>query len=451
MALYIGLHRDPNHLPKMSVLAAEIRRRLWATILEILVQSSMDSGGPPFISPNDYDTKPPGNFDDEDLLGDDVSTQTPSPRPITTFTDTSVQLALLDSIKIRLQIASYLNEFRSVPGYDRTLALNSDLTSASRGLDALLRVYQSQEPGLSAFQLCISEHIIQRYFLALHLPWLTFAKDDPRYFFSRKLCVEIALRNQKEGKAHGFLTTVNSSEPTDNFGRLLICGSGEFRYIGTQCLLALTLELVWELEENRKALRSITGNTGPSSSTSSPTPGPQPPASTPGTGFNLLGTSVSGAQGINEMFDVLRCSTQWMHARVRAGEVNIKGYLFGCAMLAEVEALQRGLADEEVFPLVEKVLGEAAAEALGMLKELHAAATARTAAGEAGTTTAGTGGVGGPRYTGMDGTQVLDPASGVSERFEAVDTEITSAMSDWDWDAVSISAENMNIDRMILM
>lgn len=41
MALYIGLHRDPDHLPKMSLLAAETRRRVWATILEILVQSSM--------------------------------------------------------------------------------------------------------------------------------------------------------------------------------------------------------------------------------------------------------------------------------------------------------------------------------------------------------------------------------------------------------------------------
>lgn len=41
MALYIGLHRDPDHLPKMSLLAAEIRRRVWSTILEILVQSSM--------------------------------------------------------------------------------------------------------------------------------------------------------------------------------------------------------------------------------------------------------------------------------------------------------------------------------------------------------------------------------------------------------------------------
>lgn len=41
MALYIGLHRDPDHLPKMSLLAAETRRRVWAAILEILVQSSM--------------------------------------------------------------------------------------------------------------------------------------------------------------------------------------------------------------------------------------------------------------------------------------------------------------------------------------------------------------------------------------------------------------------------
>lgn len=500
MALYTGMHRDPDHLPKMSLLAAEIRRRLWATILEILTQSSMESGGPPLISMDDFDTKPPGNYNDEDLLGENESTQPPSPQPLTTFTDTSIQLAILNSIKVRLYIASYLNEFRSVPSYDKTLSLNADLMSASRGLDALLRVYQSQQPGPSSFQLCAAEHIIQRYFLALHFPWLGFAKNDPRYYFSRKMCVEIALRNQKEGQVHGFFALSsargNNNTASDDFGRLLVCASGGFRYIGTQCLLALLLELLWELEETRNALRNLTGGLGTnlppppagapaasatSSSATTPRNHHQLPTSTPGVGFNLSGAStrpspsssapsagmfgVNGSESSNDMVEVLRRSTHWLRARIRAGEVNVKGYLFGRAMVAEAEALQRGVSDEELYPLVRQAVAESAIDALAMLRELHAE--------EAQTQTSGDGAA---MYTGMDGTQVpvgMGMETGTAQAgaqgaggtghgnvngnvngvdgFDAVDAGTSGgAMSDWDWDVVSRRAagHDFNLDLL---
>lgn len=505
MALYTGMHRDPDHLPKMSLLAAEIRRRLWATILEILTQSSMESGGPPLISMDDFDTKPPGNYNDEDLLGDNESAQPPSPQPLTTFTDTSIQLALLNSIKVRLHIASYLNEFRSVPSYDKTIALNTDLTSASRGLDALLRVYQSQQPGPSNFQLCAAEHIIQRYFLALHFPWLGFAKNDPRYYFSRKMCVEIALRNQKEGQVHGFCALSrargNNDSASDDFGRLLICASGGFRYIGTQCLLALLLELLWELEETRNALRNITGGLGTnlpppptgaaaasatsSSASTTPRNHHQHPSSTPRMEFNLNGAptrpspsssapgvgmfGVNGSESSNDMVEVLRRSTHWLRARISAGEVNVKGYLFGRAMVAEAEALQRGVSDEELYPLVRQAVGESATDALAMLREIHAEEVQTQTSGD-----------GEGMYTGMDGTQVpvgmgMGMETGTAQAgaqgaggnghgngngngagvdgFDAVDAGTNGgAMSDWDWDVVSryprAAGHDFNVDLL---
>ncbi len=70
-AVYMGLHRDPCCLPKrISQLAAEMRRRLWNTILELAISSSIDAGAPPMISLHDFDTQPPGNFSDEDLVED---------------------------------------------------------------------------------------------------------------------------------------------------------------------------------------------------------------------------------------------------------------------------------------------------------------------------------------------------------------------------------------------
>lgn len=424
MALYTGLHRDPDHLPKMSLLVAETRRRLWATIMEILVLSSMESGGPPLVTMQDFDTKPPGNFNDEDLLGHDASAQHPSSRPATTFTDTSIQIALLNTMKIRLQVSSYLNDFRSAPTYDKTLKLHSDLTSASRSFDALLQVYQSQQPGLSAFQLCVTEHIIQRYFLALHLPWLALAKSDPRYYFSRKLCVEVALHNQKEGMAHGFLGADSGSEP-DDFGRLLICASSGYRYTGSQCLLVLIMELIRELEERRTALRGL--DTNPAGL--NPTTLIPKPASIPGMGFGVLGSQASQS---SEILDIIRHASNWTRARMKAGETNVKGYLFGVAMLAEAQGLSKGLTDAELVSIVQKAASEAAQESFKILKALYDTKVG----GEDGTTggmASGMGSVSNSDDTGVNGLQM----SGAPEDFGMMGPGSSSTMTDWDWDAVS--------------
>ena len=432
MALYIGLHRDPAHLPKMSLLAAETRRRVWATILEILVQSSMDSGGPPLISPDNYDTKPPGNYNDEDLLRDTASADTLSPEPSITFTDTSIQIALNKSIKTRLDIAAYLNDFRSVPSYDRSLSLNATLTTASKSLDALLRVYRSQPNGPSTFQSRVIGQMIQRYFLALHLPWLGSAREDPRYYFSRKLCVEIGLRYHKEAKEHGY---VGKSDGTfaapDDFGRLLICGSGGFRYIGMQCLLTATLELLWELEERTEGTRNLglgpIGDFPGAAHTPSVTPST---ASTPGLGFGALGAA--GCEN-GEMLEILRHSAAWMKSRVMAGEINIKGYLFTRAMLSEAEGLVNGANDEELERILRAKCVEAAKDALSLIKDMYAAVLNESPpAGEADVS----GQARAPLYTGIDETPVT--IDHVDNGFSTMDAGTGGQMTtDWDWDMVS--------------
>lgn len=439
MAISIGLHRDPVHLPKMSLLAAETRRRVWATILEILVQSSMDSGGPPLISTEDYDTKPPGNYNDEDLR-DTTAAEPPPPKPISTFTETSIQITLLKCIRTRLDIAAYLNEFRSVTSYERSLLLNSALTTVSRSLDALVRVYQGQQPGPSPLQLRVIEHMIQRYFLALHLPWLGSARKDPRYYFSRKLCVEIGLRYHKEAKAHGYVGAGDGAfQAPDDFGRLLICGSGAFRYIGTQCLLTATLELLWELEERMEGERSLGlgGRSGfspaPAAATASSA------ASTPGMSIGLI----LGSSGHDcEMLDILRNSATWMRARIKAGEVNIKGYLFTRAMLAEAEGLARGASDEELGQILKETGVDAGRDALSLLKELYAAlchgghvAEEAGAGGRFRTAT----------YTAMDGVQV--PINGVDHEGPSTDAASSGDISsDWDWNIMQDPGFNLNFN-----
>lgn len=49
MAMQMGFHRDPASLPKIGILQGEMRRRLWATIIELNIQSSINSGMPLLI------------------------------------------------------------------------------------------------------------------------------------------------------------------------------------------------------------------------------------------------------------------------------------------------------------------------------------------------------------------------------------------------------------------
>lgn len=57
MAMHMGVHIDPeiHAFSHMSSSEIESRRRLWATVLELEVQSSMDCGGLPSIDSDDYD------------------------------------------------------------------------------------------------------------------------------------------------------------------------------------------------------------------------------------------------------------------------------------------------------------------------------------------------------------------------------------------------------------
>ena len=134
----MGLHRDPTKYPKMSPFHTEIRRRLWATIVEMALQSSLDSGMPPMISADDYDTWAPSNIDDSAIT--ENSEVAPPAKSRTVFTQTSMQIILLSSLLKRLAIAQMLNHFRSKPSYDDVLRLSSEVSEAIRDATRLIQV-----------------------------------------------------------------------------------------------------------------------------------------------------------------------------------------------------------------------------------------------------------------------------------------------------------------------
>lgn len=306
-AMQMGLHRDPCHLSKMSIFQSELRRRLWASIMEILIQSSMDSGGAPLVSCQDYDTQPPSNIDDMQM-DEDIKTS-PVSKPIHIFTQTSIQIALLRTLPIRIAIAKILNDFRSDSSYDETLRLGSELTAVCRSNALQFQTFESDHSQPTAFQRKLFELLTQRFLLSLHYPFATKAKTNPKYYFSRKICLESSLFLLSYSPTPQFPET---GRQNDDYMRLKLVGKGQFRGVLMQAAATICLELINQLEDD-----------------SSPFP------------------SASKTLSRQELHKAIAEFVDHLLLRIKAGETNVKAYLFLSSVLAQIKAMESGVSVEQ--------------------------------------------------------------------------------------------------------
>ncbi|KAL4878710.1 hypothetical protein BJY04DRAFT_229610 [Aspergillus karnatakaensis] len=84
IATRMGYHRDPDHFPGISPFDAEMRRRVWATILSLDLGISTEMGLPRSATDTHSDTKEPRNLRDCDY--DETTTEMPPSRPETEWT-----------------------------------------------------------------------------------------------------------------------------------------------------------------------------------------------------------------------------------------------------------------------------------------------------------------------------------------------------------------------------
>lgn len=181
--------------------------------------------------------------------------------------------------------------------------------------------------------------------------------------------------------------------------------------------MAATLEFVWELDERLEGVRSLGLSTTATTSTTSA-------ASTPGAGIGFMGPMVDET----EMLEVLRYTVEWMRARIKAGEVNVKGYLFATAVLAEAEGLTKNSSEEQLKDIVRKACLKSAREALDLLKDMHA-----TLSGDTPMTSEAEASAGSSMDTGGHGPQV----SAAEDAFSGMG-DFEQLSRDWDWDSVSL-------------
>lgn len=262
-AILMGLHRDPRHLPPTNRLVSEMRRRLWNTIFEISLNSSLVSGGPPLILLDDTDTSGPDDCDDA-VLDETCQDDGRLPKQ-SVITDMSAALALRQSFPLRLAIARLLNDVGSKGGrYEDTLRLSSQLQSMYRTVIASMKTSGSLgNRQLTAFQQDYVEFVFRRCLLSLHVPYLGLAIQDPVYAFSRTTAVEMALKlyctasPQASFNQRGEATEVASPTPSTDLSRLCDCTAGTLRGIIGQAIMVLVTELCTQVHENRNGFVSV--------------------------------------------------------------------------------------------------------------------------------------------------------------------------------------------------
>ncbi|OJD24081.1 hypothetical protein ACJ73_04562 [Blastomyces percursus] len=305
-AMLLGLHRDPTFLPESTVFAIEMRRRLWNTILEIALQSSIDSGAPPLISLGSFDAEPPRNFNDDQLMVGD-----PPPASDDTFTQMSVAIALRKTFPIRLAVAEFLNNLQSRSTYGETLQLDAKLRTSHKELcRALHGLTSATGSSPSRFQVQVVDFIMHRNFLVLHTPFFVPALRETAYAFSRKVVVDVSLKIWRLVRLPPFSGHETSPTVEDDLVRLAINGSQFFRGSALQANLTAAAELMFQLHEE---------------------------------------TGLSPVPLRPDLLAIVNDAMAWSFRCIEAGETNIKGHLFTCLVAARVDGLMKGTERDE-FP-----------------------------------------------------------------------------------------------------
>ncbi|KAK4235373.1 hypothetical protein C8A03DRAFT_46488 [Achaetomium macrosporum] len=336
MAMYMGLHRDPSGLgpKKKSPLIAEMRRRLWNTILELALQTSLTSGGPPLFNLDDFDTEPPGNFDDEQLSRE--SQEAPVPKPQAEFTQTTIAIALRKMLPQRLAIAKYINDLSSRASYAETLRLDAELREAYKTLTRSLHTCKSPSGGPPDFVLRSLEMVLRRYFLALHMPFFSPSFRESEFAYSRRVVVDTALRLWRAAFPVPLSLSPESAELDDPLARISTCGSGLFGTVAIQGFVAVAVELKTLIREEES--------------------------------LGLLGPG----EVRPDLLLALQDFKAWSWKAMEAGETNSKVHLVSSMIFAQVEAVRKGLDETQAAEYIEKAAEEAEERSLRLLEEVEA-------------------------------------------------------------------------------
>lgn len=191
LAMRMGMHRDSKPYAAISAFQGEMRRRKWAVIRSADILLSFQAGLPSMIKTTETDTALPSNLYDEDL--DENMTTLPAPR---SKEDNTPIAYMISETALTLVFGKILESCQQIVPitYDETMKLDGELREARAQIPQHLQLNINLQDSPTI--------IMQRYALdllyyksqcVLHRRFLARARENPRYAYSRRTCIDACL------------------------------------------------------------------------------------------------------------------------------------------------------------------------------------------------------------------------------------------------------------------
>jgi hypothetical protein len=189
LAMSAGFHKDPDLLRRLtSHLHKELRRRLWATMIELELQVSIDRGMPSSAAAMLWDTANVLNIDDEDLKEGGSQTQQ---LPSSSYTPSSFLHISRQSLSLRSSLNILINNSEADITHENVLKYDEQLTSSIEQVKSLTKT--DGRGKFAGLPLALLDIQLRQFLILLHAPFAIKPDSIARYSSSRLACFNAAL------------------------------------------------------------------------------------------------------------------------------------------------------------------------------------------------------------------------------------------------------------------
>ncbi|KAI1117292.1 hypothetical protein F5Y14DRAFT_377490 [Nemania sp. NC0429] len=194
LMLKMGLHRDPDNLPRITPYQGEMRRRIWNLAVQLDLLVAFHLGLPCMIHGIESDTALPRNLLDSDF-GED-STVLPPSRPMTDYTPLTYPINKARIVR-GFGLVARLSHSLTLPTYAEVMRVDAQIQDVWSSVPPFMKIRPLSE--------CITDVpmvVIQRFGLAslyqksrcvLHRRYLVDPHPLKEHDYSRRTCLEAAL------------------------------------------------------------------------------------------------------------------------------------------------------------------------------------------------------------------------------------------------------------------
>lgn len=195
LALSRGYHRDPQNFSNLSPFEGEMRRRVWAIIVQMDLRLSSQMALPRLLKLQQSDTLEPRNLLDTDF--DEDTVELPPSRPETEVTPVLYSLARTKIDKMNGLVSDLINDTQEHP-YTEIMELDCKVQEAEASLPPIFRWQPLSQSFMALPQIVMHRVLlqlaIQRLTIWLHRKYLSPTYAQAHYKYSRNACVQAAIK-----------------------------------------------------------------------------------------------------------------------------------------------------------------------------------------------------------------------------------------------------------------